>query len=60
MQVSDETAKAVAKEYADELVEAAERHLGIELGDEQYSEVSSAIEADLGELVQDAFRELGS
>jgi hypothetical protein len=58
MQVSAEKSRAVATEYADEIVEAVERHLGIELSDEQYSEVSSAIEADLTEMVVDAFGEL--
>jgi hypothetical protein len=58
MQISAEKSRAVATEYADEIVEAVERHLGIELSDEQYSEVSSAIEADLTEMVVDAFGEL--
>jgi len=58
MQVTQEKAQAVAKEYADEIVEAVERHLGLELNDEQYSEVSSAIEADLAEMVVDTFGEL--
>jgi hypothetical protein len=55
MKVSDQLAYKVANRYTDDLIEAVEAELGIELGEEKWEEVSDALEGAVTEAIQEAF-----
>lgn len=59
MNVTQEIAQKAGKSAADDAVEAVELALGIELSDDQWEQVSAAIEADFIEAIQENFAELG-
>jgi hypothetical protein len=57
--VQQDTAQRIAHEATDDLVEAVESAMGVELGEAQWEQVTGAIEADLTESIVDSFGELG-
>ena len=59
MIVSDRVAAKVAARFADEIMEAVECELGVQLDIDPAADIAQAIEADIAEAIQDAFDSAG-
>lgn len=59
MNVWLEHATSIAHGVTDDIVDAVEAKLGIELSDNQWEQITAQIEGDLAESIQDAFADVG-